>query len=35
MTWSIEIKYNAIFIYDRYTYDINDYDIKWNVEFFI
>ena len=35
MTWSIEIKYNTIFIYDRYTYDINDYDIKWNVEFFI
>ena len=35
MTWGIELKYNTIFKYDTYTYHIYDYDIKYNVEFFI
>ena len=37
MTWSIEIRYNTIFLYDAYTYDICDmyiYDINYNVELF-
>ena len=33
MTWSIEIKFNTIFMYD--TYDMYNYDMKYNVEFFI
>ena len=35
ITWSIEIKYNIIFMYDTYatyTYDIYNYDIKYKVE---
>ena len=31
--WSIEMKFNTIFMYDTYTYDMNNYDIKYNVEF--
>ena len=29
------MKYNTIFIYDAYTYDMYNYDIKCNVEFFL
>ena len=29
------MKYNAIFMYDPYSYDMHDYDIKYNVGFFI
>ena len=29
------MKYNTIFMYDTYTYDMCNYDIKYNVEFFI
>ena len=35
ITWSIEIKYNIIFMYDTYatyTYDIYNYDFKYKVE---
>ena len=35
MTWSIEIKYYTIFMYGRDTYDMYNYDIKYNVEYFI
>ena len=28
------MKYNTIFMYDTYTYDMYNYDIKYNVEFF-
>ena len=31
MIWSIEMKYNAVFIYDTYTYDMYDYYIKYNI----
>ena len=24
------MKYNTVFMYDRYTYDIYNYDIKYN-----
>ena len=27
------MKFNTIFMYDTYTYDMNNYDIKYNVEF--
>ena len=29
------MKYNTIFMYDTYTYDKYNYDIKYNVEFFV
>ena len=29
------MKYNIIFMYDTDTYDTYNYDIKYNVEFFI
>ena len=29
------MKYGATFIYDTYTYDMYNCDIKYNVEFFI
>ena len=29
------MKYSKIFIYDTYTYHMHNYDIKYNVEFFI
>ena len=29
------MKYNAIFMYETYTNHIYNYDIKYNVEFFI
>ena len=32
---SVEMKYNTIFMYETYTYDMCNYDIKYNVEFFI
>ena len=35
MTRSIEIKHKTVFIYYTYTYDMYNYDIKWNVEFFM
>ena len=35
MTWSIDVMFNTIVMYDTYTYDIYNYDIKYNVEFFI
>ena len=28
------MKYNTIFMYDTYTYDMYNYDIKYDVEFF-
>ena len=28
------MKYNTIFMYDTYTYDMYNYDIKYNVELF-
>ena len=28
------MKYNTIFMYDTYTYDMHNYDIKYAVEFF-
>ena len=34
MTLSIEMKYNTIFMDDTYKYLYN-YDIKYNVEFFV
>ena len=35
VTWSIERKSNTIFMYDTsYTYDMHNYNIKYNVEFF-
>ena len=27
------MKFNTIFMYDTYTYDMNNFDIKYNVEF--
>ena len=35
MTWNMEMNFNTIFMHDTYTYDIYNYDIKCNVEFFI
>ena len=35
MTLSIEMKYNTVFMYDTYTYHMYNYNIKYNVEFFI
>ena len=35
MTWSIEMKYYAIFMYDTYTYAMYNYDIKYNVKTFL
>ena len=29
------MKYNTIFIYDIYKYDMHNYDIKLNIKFFI
>ena len=29
------MKYNTVFMYDTYTYDMYYCDIKYNVEFFI
>ena len=29
------MKYNTVFMYDTYTYQMYKYDIKYNVEFFI
>ena len=29
------MKYNTVFMYDTYTYDMHNYDIKCNIEFFI
>ena len=29
------MKYNTIFMYDTYTYHMYNYDLKYNVEFFI
>ena len=29
------MKYNTIFMYDTYTYQMYKYDIKYNVDFFI
>ena len=29
------MKYNTIFMYDTYTYHMYNYDIKYNIEFFI
>ena len=29
------MKYNAMFMYVTYTYDMYNYNIKYNVEFFI
>ena len=29
------MKYTTIFMYDTYTYHMYNYDIKYNVEFFI
>ena len=34
MTRSIEMKYNTISMYDTYTYDMYNYDVKYNKEFF-
>ena len=35
MTWSTEIKSNAVFMYDTsYTYDMYNYNIKCNIELF-
>ena len=31
----IEMKYNTIFMYDTYTYDMCNCDIKYHVEIFI
>ena len=31
----MEMKYNTIFMYDTYTYHMYNYDIKYNIEFFI
>ena len=28
------MKYNTVFMYDTYTYDMYNYDIKYNVEYF-
>ena len=33
MTSSIEIKYNTLYIYNTYTYNMYNYDIKYNVDF--
>ena len=35
VAWSIEMKYKIIFMYDTYTYRMYNYDIKYNLEFFI
>ena len=29
------MKSDTVFKYDTYTYDVNNYDIKYNVQFFI
>ena len=29
------MKYNTTFMYDTHTYDIYNYNVKYNVEFFI
>ena len=29
------MKYNTVFMSDAYTYDMYNYDIKHNIEFFI
>ena len=29
------MKYNATFMYDTYTYEMNNYDIKYNIEYFV
>ena len=29
------MKYNTTFMYGAYTYDMYNYDIKYNVEFFL
>ena len=29
------MNYDIIFMYDTYTYDMYNYDIKYNLEFFI
>ena len=29
------MKYNTIFMYDTYNYHMYNYDLKYNVEFFI
>ena len=31
MKWSIEMKYNTIFLYNTYSNDKYNYDIKYNV----
>ena len=33
VTWSIEMKSNTIFMYDAYSYDMYNYDNKYNLEF--
>ena len=35
MAWSIELKYNAVFMHDTFTYDMYNYDIKYNLQFFM
>ena len=35
MALSIEIKYNIIFMYNTNTYDMHNYDINYNVGFFL
>ena len=35
MVRSIELKYITIFMYYTYTYDMYNYDIKYNITFFI
>ena len=30
-----EMRYNTTFMYDTYTYHMYNYDIKYNVEFFL
>ena len=35
MAWSVEMRYNTIFICDTYAYHMFNYDIKYNVELFM
>ena len=33
MTWSIEMKYNTIFMHNADTCNMYNYDVKYNVNF--